>query len=301
MTDLGRALRTAREAAGLSLAAVAGKANYDRTYLHMLETGRRRVQAKHVAAYEEALGVKINPSPGRVTSTDVDMLSQATDVLTSLGLRHGGITVSEMAVAQWKLAEGLLGQQMSDRVRVEFSGQASRLADRTAWSLLEVGKTDHAKRLFNTALDLAGDNPDLRAYALAEIADHVCTPTEALKVLEKAPSAATVLEFSINGIHAKAYAKLGDWESCNRYVGLADEAWSRIDLDDLPDTNRPFASGHAGHADKDAGKAFYTLAVQGHKKAVPVATQRLQRAISMFGPERARALTRCQEKLDALS
>ncbi|MGW0328593.1 helix-turn-helix domain-containing protein [Nocardia sp. NPDC003183] len=55
MTEVGRALRAARTAAGLSLQAMAARTNYSKPYLGQLETGVRMVRAEHVAAYESVL------------------------------------------------------------------------------------------------------------------------------------------------------------------------------------------------------------------------------------------------------
>lgn len=54
--EMGAILRTAREAAGLSLAAMARRTSYSKAYLGRVETGQRRATAELVAAYERALG-----------------------------------------------------------------------------------------------------------------------------------------------------------------------------------------------------------------------------------------------------
>src|SRR5690606_21426915 len=97
--------------------------------LPIFETGRRSVSADQVAAYEEALGVRINLH-SRIDFADVELLRRAADLITSVGLRHGGVQSAGMAAAQWKWAEGLLNQTMSDNVRVALSAQAARVAGR---------------------------------------------------------------------------------------------------------------------------------------------------------------------------
>ncbi|MGH3156776.1 MAG: helix-turn-helix domain-containing protein [Streptosporangiaceae bacterium] len=49
-------LRTAREAAGLSLSEVAARTHYTRGHLSNVETGRRTASAEVVLAYERVLG-----------------------------------------------------------------------------------------------------------------------------------------------------------------------------------------------------------------------------------------------------
>jgi transcriptional regulator with XRE-family HTH domain len=58
--DLGSALRAAREAAGLSLSAMATRTHYSKALLGHLETGRRAVTPGHVTAYSRALGVPVD-------------------------------------------------------------------------------------------------------------------------------------------------------------------------------------------------------------------------------------------------
>ncbi|MGH3772859.1 MAG: helix-turn-helix domain-containing protein [Pseudonocardiaceae bacterium] len=57
MTDLGAALRAAREAAGVSLAAMAARTHYSKPMLGLLETGKRTVKPEHVEAYGRALNI----------------------------------------------------------------------------------------------------------------------------------------------------------------------------------------------------------------------------------------------------
>jgi transcriptional regulator with XRE-family HTH domain len=60
VSELGRNLRTAREAAGVSLAALARRAHYSKALLGHLETGVRHVRPEHVTAYARALGVAVD-------------------------------------------------------------------------------------------------------------------------------------------------------------------------------------------------------------------------------------------------
>jgi transcriptional regulator with XRE-family HTH domain len=56
MDEIGARLRTAREAAGLSLAELARRTHYGKGYLGNVETGVRRATPDVVLAYEQALG-----------------------------------------------------------------------------------------------------------------------------------------------------------------------------------------------------------------------------------------------------
>ncbi len=57
MTDLGAALRAAREAAGVSLAAMAARTHYSKPLLGLLETGKRTIKPEHVEAYSRVLNI----------------------------------------------------------------------------------------------------------------------------------------------------------------------------------------------------------------------------------------------------
>src|SRR3954447_19455564 len=56
MDEIGARLRQAREAAGLSLAAMAARTFISKAHLANVETGRRRATRDVVVAYERALG-----------------------------------------------------------------------------------------------------------------------------------------------------------------------------------------------------------------------------------------------------
>lgn len=58
--DIGATLRLAREAAGMSLSAMAVRTSYSRGYLNNIECGRRRATPDVVMAYERVLGDDVN-------------------------------------------------------------------------------------------------------------------------------------------------------------------------------------------------------------------------------------------------
>ncbi|MFJ4654568.1 helix-turn-helix domain-containing protein [Nocardia sp. NPDC088792] len=97
----GERLRVAREAAGLSLSALSARTHYSKALLGLLETGERQINAEHVRAYADALGVGsvlfVEPADGgraaaewiqRATASDtggdtLDRLESAVDDLAS--------------------------------------------------------------------------------------------------------------------------------------------------------------------------------------------------------------------------
>src|SRR5207249_2026570 len=56
LTEIGTKLRIAREAAGVTLATMARKTHFSKSYLSNIETGRRAATPDVVLAYEKALG-----------------------------------------------------------------------------------------------------------------------------------------------------------------------------------------------------------------------------------------------------
>lgn len=64
MAVSGEVLRAAREAAGLSLSALALRTAYAKPYLSQIETGKRRVLEAHVRAYAQALGLSAEVMAG---------------------------------------------------------------------------------------------------------------------------------------------------------------------------------------------------------------------------------------------
>lgn len=302
MTETGHDLRAAREAAGISLSVLSRWTNFSKAYLGHLETGKRPIAPEHVRAYEQVLGVRVEPTEC-VDTADVELISQATDVVTAIGLRHGGLVAAGMASVQWKWTSSLLRQTMTDRIRLKVSGQAARLADRYAWSLADCGRTGKATKVYRQALELASESDDVRELVRVNLANHftgVGSPRAALGLLEQVIDAPAVLHFTAHGARARAYALLGDWQATVRHVGMADDAHARVELETLPVTHRPYISGHQAHPHNEAGKALHTLAQHGHGKAVPLAVDRLEQAVSLFGPERSRAVGRCRERLTFL-
>jgi hypothetical protein len=280
----------------MSLSALADRTHYSKALLGHLETGNRTVRPEHVQAYEDALGVRINTRA--VDHTDVELIRQAVEVVTAIGLRHGGIAAAEMTATQAEWARGLL-DRASESVREPMSVQVARLVDRWAWSLADIGRTQRAASLYSSAIGIAPDEIT-RGAVMVNMANHYTVtgkPRAALSVLDAMAPVIPVVDFTAESARARAYATLGDWQATVRHVDLADDAHSRVDLSDLPDTHKPFATGHDAHADNEAGKAFALIdSPQARKRAV----ERLRKAYDRFGPDRARARQKCEQRLLSL-
>ncbi|MEU4388723.1 helix-turn-helix transcriptional regulator [Promicromonospora sp. NPDC023805] len=320
----GDVLRAARVAAGWSLSRMERATGYSKPYLSKLETGAKEVKPWHAQAYDKALGgdsvqrrsmlrmgsgvvssevwaelESPTPTPARIGGADVVALAETVDQLTGLGLKHGGQMVVAAARGQLQYAASLLGGTMTDVVRGELLLTVAHLADRTAWSMYDVGQVSQAARIYEFAMTVAPDDTQ-RCISLVNLAQMRITehdPAAALKLLDEAEPDRKVMRFRVNSTRALAHATLGEYTATMRNVDAADAAHAGVDLGDLPTVIRPYASGHDAHAHAAAGKALHILAMQGRRSAASHAVERLTEAVSAFGNERARAIQTCQRRL----
>ncbi|MCM6776445.1 helix-turn-helix transcriptional regulator [Nocardia sp. CDC159] len=124
---LGARLRAAREAAGLSLSALAARTHYSKPLLGLLETGRRQVKPEHVTAYADALGIGsglfVEPADGEQAAAEWIQRIAASDL--------GGGTLERLELAVDDLAAGYATTPPRDLLaRIhEHLGYAGRLID----------------------------------------------------------------------------------------------------------------------------------------------------------------------------
>lgn len=203
MTEIGRALRTARLGAGLSLQGMAARTNYSKPYLGQLETGARAVRQEHVTAYESALGTSLSPLYALLpvlTRDEGDLPAElASFLLPSIptGGAEAGFALAELAAAE-RMAKWARGLQWSEstpprravidwleanRPRLQRlspgSGRFERalrvgaeLADIAAAMSWDIENTDAARRFYLGSARLAHSAGDagLTAAALAGLA-----------------------------------------------------------------------------------------------------------------------------------
>ncbi|MFI6367592.1 helix-turn-helix domain-containing protein [Nocardia sp. NPDC050630] len=123
----GARLRAAREAARLSLSALAARTHYSKALLGLLETGQRQVRPEHVRAYADALGIGsalfIEPSDGEQAAAEWIHRVAASDL--------GGDTLDRLELAVDDLAAGYPTTPPGElliRIR-QHLGYAGRLMD----------------------------------------------------------------------------------------------------------------------------------------------------------------------------
>ncbi|QLY32699.1 helix-turn-helix domain-containing protein [Nocardia huaxiensis] len=203
MTEIGRALRTARLDAGLSLQGMAVRTNYSKPYLGQLETGARVVRQEHVTAYESALGISLSSLYTRlpvVTRDEGDLSIELSAFLRPILPTSGAEPRQALAelIAAERMAKWARGLQWSEsapprRAVIDWleanlprlrqlspgTGQAEQalrvgaeLADIAAAMSWDVEDTESARRFYLGSARLAHTAGDagLTAAALAGLA-----------------------------------------------------------------------------------------------------------------------------------
>ncbi|MCE7000025.1 helix-turn-helix domain-containing protein [Saccharothrix sp. S26] len=265
MSETARALRAAREAAGVSLAVMAQRTHYSKSFLGMVETGQRTATPELVAAYERALdaqglGEEVNrrellaaaaavlagantpeplarlldgltsaEAPGTVGRSEVEAVQHATSVYTTMDLRFGGAVAADVSSGALRWAVTLLDAPMRDDTRIALSAAVGALADRTAWTHFDSGRTYSARRLSTLALRTAnaGADPDLRAHVVLNMAAQVGDdhPNDAAALVRSAVSDTRVCGLERANLHAGLaghLAKTGDKHGAIKHIVKAE-------------------------------------------------------------------------------
>ncbi|MGH4025889.1 MAG: helix-turn-helix domain-containing protein [Pseudonocardiaceae bacterium] len=108
--------------------------------------------------------------PGRIGTTDVQVIRGYTDHLRALARMHGGQARPAVALTQW--ADRWLDADASDTARRALLGALSDLHTITAWACHDVGAVARSHYHFGRALELANDAGDgyRAAYAMRHAA-----------------------------------------------------------------------------------------------------------------------------------
>ncbi|NEW30410.1 helix-turn-helix domain-containing protein [Nocardia cyriacigeorgica] len=182
----GERLRAAREAAGLSLSAMAARTHYSKPLLGMLETGQRQIRPEHVRAYADALGIGsalfVEPDDGeraaaewiaRVASSDIggDTLERLELAVDDLAASYPTTPPGELLVSI-RQHLGYAGRLMDSRKTL---AQHRRLLVAVGWlSLLastchiDLDETSAAAARGHLAWKLADEagHPEIAAWCL---------------------------------------------------------------------------------------------------------------------------------------
>ncbi|WP_028477333.1 helix-turn-helix domain-containing protein [Nocardia sp. CNY236] len=232
----GERLRAAREAARLSLSAMAARTHYSKPLLGMLETGQRQIGPEHVRAYADALGVGsalfIEPDDGeraaaewlsRAASSDIgrDTLDRLESAVDDLAASYPTTPPGELLV-DIRRHLGYAGRLMDSRKTL---AQHRRLLVTVGWlSLLastchiDLGETSAAAARGHLAWKLAdeAEHREIQAWCLETRAWQRLTAGAFTEAAELSRAAQTIApEDSSAFIQAtaqegRALARLGD-------------------------------------------------------------------------------------------
>ncbi|MET8650750.1 helix-turn-helix domain-containing protein [Nocardia aurea] len=169
----GALLRAAREAAGISLRAMAERTFYSKAYLSLIETGQRPAPAGVTAAYERVLGADLERltvvarTPASVDAaalSDVAVMLAATRRIEDAA---GAIAVLQAARGMSAMTEAF-AEQARTAARDTAASLASEVTQYRGWLEHAIGADVAARRTLNTAVSLAQESrdPDRLAHSL---------------------------------------------------------------------------------------------------------------------------------------
>ncbi|MER5388205.1 helix-turn-helix transcriptional regulator [Saccharopolyspora sp. NPDC002686] len=257
----GADLRAAREAAGLSLSRMAERTHFTKSYLSMIETGRRSIAADVVTAYEQTLGVPLSPAPGDPLRVAHEWLVSASPMAvqassgrkvgTSLAgeletrvvdLRHLDDTVSsdELGPVIFKElgdAESLVrSASFTEPVGKRLFTAVGELAQLAGWVASDAGQYRQAERFYLSGVAAANEAQDkvLGAQLLSSLSyqmANVGNPADAALLARTAVMGADGATPAVRALFlervAWASAKSGDESATWRALDAVDDAFDQ--------------------------------------------------------------------------
>jgi transcriptional regulator with XRE-family HTH domain len=262
VSELGKNLRAARNAAGVSLAALAKRTHYSKALLGHLETGERVVKPEHVIAYARALGVAVDALYGRTA----DPLRIAHEWLVSdspvsahrtagrrigpslatelerrvIELRHLDDLVSgadlqpvvsqELAAAEWVVREASYAEDTGRRL-LTVVGELAQLA---GWVASDAGQHAEAQRVYLcgvSAAQSAGDDVltgqllSSLSYQIANVGSPADAVLLARSVVKGAGTATPVVRALLFERMAWASARAQDREAARRALDAVHDSY----------------------------------------------------------------------------
>ncbi|MFC8527000.1 helix-turn-helix domain-containing protein [Nocardia sp. NPDC057227] len=255
----GKALRTAREAAGVSLRALARCAHYSPGYLSQVENGQRPVTPEIVAAYEGTLGADVGrlasatASPQHVDASALDDVADMLAATRRLEDRVGSVAVLPAVRGMAEMSEQFAGVS-----RGSIAAPAARLASEVSqfrgWLEHAAGADPAARRSLSTALKLAEEcgDPDrlthalsFRAYVEAESANYAAA--DALSAAAVAvPGAHPLLGVYERFQRARVLALTGEPRAAEAALADADHAQAAAEDETPPEAGYWYTPGFYG-------------------------------------------------------
>jgi transcriptional regulator with XRE-family HTH domain len=240
VSEVGRNLGAAREAAGVSLAALAHRTHYSKALLGHLETGQRAVKPEHVTAYAQALdvpiswlytgseaglscnrsnGMRLDPS-APLDGDYVESVRLRSRMLVDLDFQFGGDQSSDIALRLFRSVDRKIGAvPCVPGIERDLHAAAGELGEVTGWLLYDAGKHDLVRATNLEAIQhlrLAGDR-SMELLTLQNMSMHagdLGRPVEGLSiarmVLDTSPKLSPRLQALFRAREARALAQLGD-------------------------------------------------------------------------------------------
>ncbi|WP_020644859.1 helix-turn-helix domain-containing protein [Amycolatopsis balhimycina] len=262
VSDLGARLRAAREAAGLSLAAMSAKTHWSKALLGHLETGTRDVKREHVITYSRALNVSVESlygppqDPLRVAHEWL-VADTSASVHRSSGRRVGesfAAEVEQRVIDLRQLDDTIGGGDLSPLVRRELAetsavvrcasysesvgrrllvavGELSQLA---GWVASDAGYYLEAQQTYLAGVAAAQDAGDQTlagqllsslAYQMANVGDPADAALLAKTAVKGARDATPVAKTLLLERVAWAGARARDVEGARRALDLVDDTY----------------------------------------------------------------------------
>ncbi|MGW1680312.1 helix-turn-helix domain-containing protein [Saccharopolyspora sp. NPDC002376] len=181
----GEDLRAARDTAGLSLSRMAQRTHYAKSYLSMAETGKRSATPDVVNAYEQALGVPLQPNPGDPLRIAHEWLVSESPISVQfrsgrqvgeslakelearvIELRHLDDVVSSrdlLPAVSKELGEAdelMRSARYSERVGRRLFTAVGELAQLAGWIASDAGRHAEAQRLYISGVGAASEASD---------------------------------------------------------------------------------------------------------------------------------------------
>ncbi|CAM2800406.1 helix-turn-helix transcriptional regulator [Saccharomonospora xinjiangensis] len=265
MTDLGANLRAARDAAGVSLSAMAARTHYSKPLLGLLETGKRAIKAEHVSAYARALNISVETlygprdDPLRVAHEWL-VADNPVEVHSAAGRRVGAGLAGELEhrVIELRHLDDVVGGRdllpvvhqelvaaqrvVNDASYTEGTGRrlltvVAELAQLTGWVAGDAGHYAEAQRVYLSGVSAARDagNPALAGQLLSSLSYQIANvgdPADAVLLARSAVKGAEgrttpVVRALLLERIAWASARARDREGTQRALDAVDDAYAR--------------------------------------------------------------------------
>ncbi|SDH55426.1 Helix-turn-helix domain-containing protein [Actinokineospora alba] len=264
MSDLGSLLRAARQAAAVSLSAMATRTHYSKPLLGLLETGKRTVKPEHVTAYSRALNVPVDAllgPQGDPLRTAHEWLVSDTPVQThsASGRRVGSSLVAalEARVIELRLLDDFIGgTDLFPLVRKELSGAqrvakdgaytegtgrrlltvVGELSQLAGWVASDAGRHLEAEHAYLTGVSAARDAGDRAlagqllsslSYQMANVGNPADAALLARSAAKGAEHATPVVRTLLLERVAWAEARSRDHKAARRTLDLVDDTYER--------------------------------------------------------------------------